>query len=131
MKKNSISPGFVTLMAVIVMGAVSVIITVSVLLLGIDASRTSFTNEQSNQAKALANLCMEDALKTIDDTTGFTGTVNLSAGQGDCTYTVTDLGLENRIITASGTVGTVIRKITVSINDINPTINVTSWQEVP
>lgn len=124
-------PGFATLMAVVVMGAVSVTITVSVLLLGIDNSRTSFATVQSNQAKALINACAEDALKTIDNTTGFSGTVNITLGLGTCTYTVVDLGGENRSITASGTVGTIIRKLSITLDDINPTIHLTSWQEVP
>jgi hypothetical protein len=134
MKKTSITQsrldGYVTLLSVLIFGAVGMAITLSVILLGTAATQTSLTFQQSNQAKALANACAEDALQTIDTTTGFTGTVNLTLGQGTCTYTVVDLGLSNRTVTASGTVGTVVRKINISLDNINPTIHVTSWQEV-
>lgn len=122
--------GFITLISVLVVSAVGVAITLSMILLGLGSSRTSFAMEQSNQAKALANACAEEAMQQIRDSTPFTGTGNLTLGQGTCTYTVTNDGGQNRTITTSGTVGTIIRKDTVIINQINPTITVTSWQEV-
>ena len=122
--------GFVTLISVLVVGAVGVAITLSIILLGLGSSRTSFAVEQSNQARALANACAEEALQQIRDSTPFTGTGNLSLGQGTCTYTVTSQGGQNRTITSSGTVGTILRKVKIIIDKITPNINVTSWQEV-
>lgn len=122
--------GYITLISILVVGAIGVAITVSLILLGLGSSRTSFTVEQSAQAKALANACAEEALQQIRDSTPFTGSGNLTLGQGTCNYTVTSQGGQNRTITSSGTVGTIIRKVNVIINTINPTIAVTSWQEV-
>lgn len=122
--------GYVALITVLVTGAVGVAITVSLLLLGLGSSRTSFALEQSNQAKALANACAEEALQQISDSTPYTGTGSLTLGQGTCTYTVTSQGGQNRTITASGTVGTVVRKVKVIIDKITPNINMTTWQEV-
>ena len=122
--------GFITLISVLVVGAVGIAIALSLLLLGVGNSRTSFAVEQSNQAKALANACAEEALQQIRDSTSFTGTASLTLGQGTCTYTVTSQGGSNRTITASGTVGTIIRKVKIIISGINPQITVTSWQEV-
>jgi hypothetical protein len=121
--------GFMTLLSVLVLGAVGVGITLSLLLLGLGSLRTSFAFEQSNQAKALVNACTDEALQQIKDN-AFIGTSNLTLGQGSCVYTVTSQGQQNRTITASGTVGTVIRKVKVVISKINPAILVTSWQEV-
>lgn len=122
--------GYIALITVLVTGAVGVAITTSLLLLGLGSSRTSFALEQSTQAKALANACSEEALQQIRDSTPFTGTGSLTLGQGSCTYTVTNDGGQNRTITASGTVGTIVRKVKVIIDKITPSINVTSWQEV-
>ena len=122
--------GYVALITVLITGAIGVAIATSLLLLGLGSSRTSFALEQSNQAKALANACAEEALQQIRDSTAFTGTGNLTLGQGSCAYTVTNDGGENRTVTASGTVGTVVRKIKIIVNTINPAINLTSWQEV-
>lgn len=127
---NQQQKGFIILISVLVVGAVGVAITLSIILLGVGSSRTSFAMEQSNQSKALANACAEEALQQIRDSTPFTGTGNLTLGQGTCSYTVTSQGGQNRTITASGMVGTVIRKVKIIINKINPTITATSWQEV-
>jgi len=122
--------GYVALITVLITGAIGVAIATSLLLLGLGSSRTSFALEQSNQAKALANACAEEALQQIRDSTPFTGTGSLTLGQGTCGYTVVNDGGENRTVTASGTVGTVVRKIKIIVNTINPAINLTSWQEV-
>ena len=122
--------GFITLISVLIVGVVGVAITVSLILLGLSSSRTSFAVEQSNQAKALANACAEEGLQQIRDSFIFTDSGNLSLGQGTCSYTVTDQGQQNRTIIASGVVGTITRKVRVIIDTINPTIQVVSWQEL-
>ncbi|MBI4713619.1 hypothetical protein HY771_00305 [Candidatus Uhrbacteria bacterium] len=122
--------GYITLLSVLVIGAVGLAITTSLLLLGLSSSRSSFAIEQSDQAKALANACVEEALQQIRDSTPFTGTGSLTLGQGTCGYTVTSQGGQNRTVTATGTVGTIVRKVKVIITNINPTISISSWQEV-
>jgi len=127
---NQQHKGFITLISVLVVGAVGVAITTSLILLGLGSSRTSFAIEQSNQAKGIANACAEEALQQIRDSTPFTGSGNLTLGQGTCSYAVTSQGAQNRTITASGAVGAIIRKVKIIIDKINPTIQVVSWQEV-
>lgn len=122
--------GFITLMSVLVVGAIAVAMTASLLLLGVGNSRTSFAVEQSNQAKALANACAEEALEQIRSSVSFTGSGNLSFGQGTCTYTVTSQGGQNRTVVVSGTVGTIKRKVEIIISSITPTITPVTWQEV-
>jgi hypothetical protein len=122
--------GYITLISVLVVGAVGISITTSLLLLGLGSSRSSFAIQQSYQAHALANACIEEALQQIEDLTSFSGTGNLSLGQGLCTYTVTSTGGQSRTITAVGTVDTITRKSRVTIDKIKPQINVVSWQEV-
>lgn len=120
--------GFITLISVLVVGAVGIAIALSLLLLGVGNSRTSFAVEQSNQAKALANSCAEEALQQIRDSTSYTGSGSLTLGQGTCNYTVTSQGGQSRTITVTGTVGTIFRKVKIIINNITPAISVTSWQ---
>ena len=122
--------GYVALVTVLVTGAVAGAIIVSLLQLGLSSGRTSLTLEQSNQAKALANACAEEALQQIRDSIPFSGSGSLTLGQGSCSYTVTKLAGQIRTITASGTVGTMVRKISIAIDKITPSINLTSWQEV-
>jgi hypothetical protein len=128
---NNRRNGYITLLSVLVVGAVGVAITVSLILLGLGSARTSLAWQQLHQAKALANACAEEALEQIREVTAFTGSGNLSLGLGSCTYIVASQGGENRTIVASGTADTAVRKVNITITAINPLIIVSSWQEIP
>lgn len=122
--------GYITLLSTLFLVAIGGVVAGSLILLGLGSSKTSLALDQSNQAKALVNACAEEALQQIRDSAVFTGTGSLTIGQGTCSYTVTSGGGENRTITASGTIGTLVRKVTITINAVTLSINVTSWQEV-
>lgn len=121
---------FITLLSVIIAGFISVAVAVTLLAVGISSSKSSFTLEWSKHAKALADACAEEALKQIRASTSFSGNGNLSLGQSSCSYTVVLLSGENRQIISTGTVGTIIRKVKISISAITPKITISSWQEV-
>lgn len=125
-----VNKGFVALISVLIVSAVGVVISVSLLLLGLGSSRTGFALERSNQVKALVNACAEEALQKIKSSPSFSGSGNISLGGGTCSYTVTNLGGQNREITSSGSRDSVTRKVKITIDKINPKINITSWQEV-
>ena len=127
--RGSNRQGFIALMSVLILGAVGTAVAVSVLLLGLGASRTSLAVDQSNQAKAAANACAEQALEKLRESNSFTGT-SLTLGQGTCTSSVTGSG-STRTITTSGTVAAVVRKVSISVSAFKPTLTVSSWQEVP
>jgi hypothetical protein len=122
--------GFLVMLSILIVSAVGVSIATSLLLLGTSGSRTSFANEQSSQARALADTCAEEALERIRKDSTYTGTVTITLGQGTCTYAVTNTGGENRTINASSTVDSLTRKVRVLLDDVTPQINATSWQEV-
>ncbi|MEK7123956.1 MAG: hypothetical protein AAB851_03645 [Patescibacteria group bacterium] len=122
--------GFIALISVIIIGAVAVSAATSLLLLGIGSSKTGFALEQSNQAKALANACAEQALEIIRENPSYSGTGGLTLGRGTCSYAVIDLGGQNKTINASGTVGSIIRKVKINTNQIAPVINIASWREL-
>lgn len=128
--KENLKKGYITLIAVIVVLAIASAIATSLLLLGIGSSRSSLSLEQSNQSKALANACSEQALQEIRNNPSFSGSGNLNLGSGSCTYTVQNLGGESRLVNSSGLIGTIIRKVKINLNQINPKINISSWQEV-
>ena len=129
-QQPSAKKGYITLLMVIIVGAIGVATGVSLLLLGVGSSRASLSLDKSNQAKALANACAEQALDQIRTSPAFSGSASLTLGQGACSYTVTNLGGENRLINASGAVDEVLRKVKINLNQITPKINLTSWQEV-
>lgn len=122
--------GFVTLISTLVVSAAALSISTSLLLLGLSASRKSFALAQSQQAKALANACIEEALQQIHDSVTFQRTGNLSLGQGVCAYTVTLGTGQNRTVTSTGTVGRVVRKVKVTLSAIRPAIAISFYQEI-
>lgn len=121
--------GFVTLISVLIMGAVGVAIMSALILQGLGSSRTSFASQQSLQARGLADACGEIALGTIRSNTSYTGTTNLTIGSGTCTFTVTNTGGSTRNISAAGTVATIVRHISISVATVSP-VTAASWQEV-
>ncbi len=118
------------MLLVIITGAIGVATSVSLLLLGVGSSRSSLSFDKSNQAKALVNACAETALDQIRSSPAFSGSASLTFGQGNCSYTVTNLGGQNRLVNASSTVDEVLRKVKITLNQITPKINLTFWQEV-
>jgi hypothetical protein len=126
-KKNN--KGYVALISVIIVSGVGLAIALSILQLGAGSQRNGKVIEQSSQAKGLANACAEAALQKILDSPPFTGSQGLTLGQGSCSYAVLNNGGENRTINASGTVGTIVRKVKISLTQIIPQLNISSWQE--
>lgn len=140
---HSTQDGYLTLMGVLIVAAMGLTISVSLLLLGVGSSRTSFAIQQSYQATSLSNACAEEALQQIYDSmimpdpipdpvpvlVPYTGSGILNLGQGSCNYEVTNTGGNTRKIKTSGTVGTIIRKDQITISSVNPIV-ISEWQEV-
>lgn len=122
--------GYIALLSVLIMGSIATAIGVTVLLLGADSQKNGLASQQSKQARFLALACGQEALQVMHDTTSYTGSNNLTLGQGSCTYTVTSTGANTRTITVTGTVGNVVRKIQASVTVSSSNITVSSWQEI-
>jgi len=122
--------GYVALMAVLIVGAAATAIALSLLTIGADSQRSGIISLQSKQARSLASACGQEALQQIHDNTAYTGTGSLSLGQGTCDYTVTSTGANTRTITASASVGGVVRRLQVYVTIGSSSISITSWQEV-
>jgi hypothetical protein len=123
--------GYVTLIGVLVVGAVGMAVAVSVLLLGLGSARTSFAGEQSAQARAFADACAEEALQVIHDSLLCTPADDeILFEEGSCTSVVTSGGLFACTIDATGTVGNIVRRTQVELSSVGAVITVSSWKEV-
>lgn len=122
--------GFVTLISVLTLGAVSLSIVLSLLFLGTDYTRTNTDTIRFSQAKYATETCVEEALERIRDSIPYSGIDTLILNNGSCTLEVTSTGGENRIIKATGVIGNSTRKIQITIDQITPTINIASWEEL-
>jgi hypothetical protein len=122
--------GYIALISILVIGAISTAVALVLLATGADAQRASLAVQRSIQARNLANSCAEEALQRIHDNTGYTGTGNLNLGTGSCSYTVTNTGGTSRSVAATGTVNSVVRRVQVYVTINASSISITSWQEV-
>lgn len=122
--------GFITLVSVLLVSAAGLAIALSLLLLGLGSSRTSFSLKQSAQARGLVNSCAEETLRKIKNSLLFSGTATLTLPNGTCIYTVTNTGGQGRTINATSTAGTIIRRLGITISQITPLMVVASWQEL-
>jgi preprotein translocase subunit SecG len=123
-------PGFTILLAMLVITIIAATIITTTVLLQLGASRSSGTILQSTEARALADTCAEESLEQLHKLTTYTGTINLTLGNGTCTSTTTSGGGEARTIQASGSVNNITRKVSISISDIEPAMTISAWQEV-
>lgn len=128
-KKYNSQSGYITLLSVIIVTSIGLAIVVFTLLTAVSVSQTTFAVEQTYQAKALANACAEEAMQQVSDSSSYTGTAGLTMGQGECSYSVSGAG-QSRVIQSIGTVGTIIRKVKVELDQVSPQLNVLTWQEV-
>ena len=121
--------GYIALLAVLIIGAGAVAISLALVMAGADSQRSSLTELRSKQARALAAACAQEALQVVHDNIAYTGTNSITQGAGSCTYTVTSTSTQLRTIVATGTVGTVVRKIQAYATIGSSSISVSLWQE--
>jgi hypothetical protein len=122
--------GYIALLAVLIVGAAALAIGVVLLTTSIDSQRSALVTQQSKQARSLAVACGQEALLAIHDNTAYTGTNNVSLGQGSCSYTVTNTGASTRTIMISASVTAITRKLQIYVTIGASNISVTSWQEI-
>lgn len=122
--------GYITLLTMLIVGAASTAIAMTLLFTGIDAQRSSLMTQQSAQARAGARACGEEALQKIYENTSFVGNGNLTLDTATCTYTITSTGASTRTISSTGTVENVVRKVQIYVTINTSNISITSWQEV-
>ena len=122
--------GYLTLITVLIVGAIGVAASLAVLSLGIGSARGTTTHDNLHEGRNLATACAEEALQAIRVQTAFTGNGNLSLGTASCTYAVTSGGGENRTITSEGQAGDAFVRLRIQLTSINHELTVSSWQEV-
>ncbi len=125
------SRGVVTLLAILVVGAVGMTISVSALLFSISAAKTSLAEAESAQARGVANACAEIALHALQSNLNYSGNETRQIGNGTCTILpVINPGTPSPTINILGAVGLTKRKIQLIISSTQPSIQLASWKEV-
>jgi len=119
--------GFIALMIVLLISAITLTVGVSLGLLSISEIQMSLQKNQSSQSYYLANLCAEQALMKLKENSNYSGDEIINIGNGNCTI----LSIEgNWIIKVSAFSSGQIKKMKLVVSQINPEIIVDSWEEV-
>ncbi|MBI2444719.1 MAG: hypothetical protein HYV42_05800 [Candidatus Magasanikbacteria bacterium] len=127
---NTGRPGYLTLTSVLIGGAAIALATIGLMLTAIQAGRNTLTLEQSAQARALANTCVEQALGQVRASGINNHSDQTTLGGSTCTYLVIAGSDGSGVVAATSTVGSIVRKVRVIIATTSPRITLTSWQEV-
>lgn len=123
--------GYIALTTALIVGAVGTVVGVSILTLALYYTKTSLLSYFSLESKGMANACAEEALKRIR-LENYVGNGSLTIDGKSCSYNITGTipNLEIRASNSTTAVNQTTRKVKITIDQINPTIRITSWQEV-
>jgi hypothetical protein len=125
-------PGYAFLITILLIGALSTSLVVTVLLLSTSWSKDVITVRDGAQALALARSCAERTIVRLREDPGYAGNEDLTVNDHSCHVgTVGGTGTTNRTICTSGAIGDSVRRIEISLSAILPSVLITSWEEVP
>ena len=117
--------GYITLLAVLIAGSVSLAVALSLLMTGISSSSVVLQHRNAAFARGSARTCAEGALFAIHENLNVTG----SGSDTACTYTIANQGGGVYKIDVIGTSKEVTKKLTVYAQLSGAVLSVTSWQE--
>lgn len=124
-------PGFTTLVAVLVVGAVGTAVVTSLLLLGVGSLQSSLTIQRSSLARYYADTCAEEAMHMLSEDSAYTAGLTITFTEGNCeVLSISGSGDTDRVVQVEGTVGTIVRRVKVDAAEIQPAVILNSWQEV-
>lgn len=123
--------GYITLVSVLIVGSIALASATSLLLLGVDTSRTALANTQAAAARAAANTCAEIALDKVRQDALYQGDETVTFPNGSCTIAPFIYPDPTRpLIQLTATVGGSVRKLSVQVAALAPQVQLESWQEV-
>lgn len=138
-KSGTAAGGYITLITVIIVGAIVATVAVFLLLTGVGSSKSSRGVESNASAKAAAAGCANLALAAIQANTSLTtpasGNQTLDpTSEETCNYQISGTS-PNYTIVSTGTVdangGNYVRRLTITLNQVAPQLIIASWQETP
>lgn len=128
-RRTSARRGYIFLMSVLVIGVMLMATTISMLLLSWANEENGVTFSNSSKAQLLARSCADYGMKKLQASITYAGeTLNFSSGT--CTVSVIEgSGPFYRTICAEGVSGPVTRRMRVVVQQLYPTIVVSSYNE--
>ncbi len=130
-QKTPQRPGYIFLLSVLFIGAISIAVSVSLILLGLAAGESGLSTRQSTQAWEYANTCAERALRSLRSDLTYAGNETFTFSSGSCDVRdVGGSGNTNRTVCTDGKSGQAIRRLEISIAQVYPSVTIATWREV-
>ncbi|MEK7656079.1 MAG: hypothetical protein AAB386_05385 [Patescibacteria group bacterium] len=123
--------GYIALISIILIEAILLVIGAGILLRSSGVAKTDVSIDKQARAQAAVSACADYALNQLKETTVYTGNQLINVG-GDTCYimNVSGIGGTNRTVQATSTVSGYTRKIKIQITKVNPTMIISSWEDV-
>lgn len=129
LEKNS--GGFIALISILIIGSIVLVISIGLSLRSVSETNMSLSQQQSNIALSLANLCAEQALMKLESVLNYSGSETLNIDGNSCSIlAITGSGNTNRTVTTQSAVAGYTRKVKAVVSQISPIMQITSWEEV-
>jgi len=128
--KREAKRGYIALLSVIAISTIGVAVMFSVVLSGVNASRTDLAVQHAANAKIAASSCGEEALQRVLELGTTSSSGNLTLASSTCSYTITSQNGQNITINSTGVTGTVKSRVSIVIATTSPYVILSSWQEV-
>lgn len=122
--------GIIALLTVLIAGSIVLVIGVGMALRSILESDTTLNAELSHQALVTAGSCMEQTLLLLADDAAYTGNETITVGENTCIISTITANGTTRTIQTSSTVSGHTRRLQVIVSNVNPPLQISSWQEV-
>ncbi len=128
--QNKKEQGFISLISVLIVGAVGLTITISLISQGISSSKISFSLEKYKKAMTLAEICVEEGLLRVRNDKGFLGEESFSFDEGNCSYEIKENEEDELYVYAVGESGFIKKRLKVTINETEPRVIISSWSRI-
>jgi len=128
MKKTVNQKGYIALIAVLIVLAVTLAIGLTLNILSIGETQAGLLKQQSAQSFTLADGCLQEAYLRIKRNNNYPGG-SLNITEGSCTITVASQG-PKRTITVESDINNIKRRFESEIRIVGNNIQVNYWQEL-
>lgn len=125
-------PGFIALLTVLVISAVALLVGTGLVIRAIGATNITLATDAMDRTYVAATACAEHALISLKSSLSYAGNESMTLSNGDTCriLAVTGVGNLNRVIQTTSTVQGATRKMQVNVGNVNPTMGISSWQDV-
>ena len=119
--------GLVALITVLIILVITLVIGIGLSLRGIAGMKMSLQEVQSSESYYLVNLCAEQALMKLKENRGYPGGETINIQEGQCTILPIEGGWKIKL---SATSSNQVKKMVIVVEEINPRMIISSWEEV-